>query len=235
MKSGLKTILATMVVAPAFFVASPALAEEEEASGPIDVEFSIAAVSDYRFRGVSLSNEKFAVQPSVTISHESGVYAGLWASNTADNGGDDIELDFSLGYSKEVGNLSFDVGAVYYAYPGASGFNYIEFLGSVSHSVGSGSIGVQLAYAPDQKNIGGQDNFYAAVTGEMPLKGTPVTLNASFGIEDGAFGNKKNDWSIGADFDIAGVTAGVKYVDTSRTFGNPLADATVVVSLSKTF
>jgi uncharacterized protein (TIGR02001 family) len=229
------TFISALGLFSALVFAAPAVAAEDEASGPIDVEFTLAAVSDYRFRGVSLNNEKLAIQPSIAISHESGVYLNLWGSNIADNGGDDIEMDVTLGYSKEIGSVTADVGVVGYFYPGASGANYGEILGSVSTKVGPGKLGVNVAYAPKQDNIGNQDNFYAGISGEMPLGELPLTLNASFGIEDGAFGDKKKDWSIGADFDIKGVTAGIKYIDTARTFGDPNADATIVFSLSKTF
>lgn len=222
-------------VAPLALVSAPAFAEEEESAGPIDASFSLAVVSDYRFRGVSLSNGKVAIQPEVSISHESGAYLTLWGSNVADNGGDDIELDVTVGYSKEFGKITADVGVVGYFYPGASGLNYGEILGSVSTAVGKGSIGFNVAYAPKQNNIGSNDNLYLGLSGEMPISDTPVTLNASVGRENGAFGDRKMDWSVGADIDIAGFTAGLKYIDTSRTFGTPHSGATAVFSLSKEF
>lgn len=222
--------------APLALIATPAFAEEAEAaSGPIDASFSLAVVSDYRFRGVSLSNGKVAVQPEVSISHESGAYLTLWGSNVADNGGDDIELDVTLGYSKEFGKITADVGVVGYFYPGASGLNYGEVLGSLSTAVGKGSVAMNVAYAPKQNNIGSNDNLYLGVSGEMPVADTPLTLNASFGRENGAFGNRKLDWSVGVDFDIEGFTAGLKYIDTSRTFGLPKSGATAVFSVSKEF
>jgi uncharacterized protein (TIGR02001 family) len=235
MRSLTKMLAATAVLAPLALVATPAYAQEEEASGPIDVEFTIAALSDYRFRGVSLNNEKLAIQPEIAISHESGAYLTFWGSNVADNGGDDIEIDVTLGFAKEFGDITADVGVVGYFYPGASGLNYGEILGSLSAPLGKGSVGVNIAYAPDQNNIGGQDNIYWGAFGEMPIGETPITLNASIGVEDGAFGDNKVDWSFGADIDIEGFTAGVKYIDTARSFGLAGADGTVVFSLSKSF
>jgi uncharacterized protein (TIGR02001 family) len=231
-----KMIISTCVL-PMLAIATPAFAqaEKEEASGPIDVEFSIAAVSDYRFRGVSLSNGKVAVQPSVTVTHESGFYGSLWGSNVADNGGDDIELDVTLGYEKEFGDITANVGGVGYFYPGASGLNYGEILGSLSTSVGKGTVGVNIAYAPKQDNIGDEDNLYWGATGSMPLGETPVSLNASIGVENGAFGDKKVDWSAGVDVELAGFTAGVKYIDTARAAGIAKSGAKAVFSLSKTF
>jgi uncharacterized protein (TIGR02001 family) len=217
--------------------AAPALAQGEAgaASGPIDVEFSLAVVSDYRFRGVSLSNGKVAVQPSFTITHESGIYGSVWGSNVADNGGDDVEIDVTLGYEKEFGDITANVGGVGYFYPGASGLNYGEILGSLSTSVGKGTVGVNIAYAPKQDNIGDEDNLYWGATGSMPVGESPVSLNASIGVEDGAFGDNKVDWSAGVDVELAGFTAGVKYIDTARAAGIAKSGAKAVFSLSKTF
>lgn len=222
----------------ALIAGAPAYAEEaaaEEASGPFSIEGSVAVLSDYRFRGISLNDKDVAVQPSLTLSHESGLYFTLWGSNIAENSGSDIEADFTLGYAKDVGAVSLDVAAVYYVYPGVSSSNYIEILGSAKTAVGPATLGVALAYAPSQDNIGNQDNFYAALTGELPIKGTPLTLTGSFGIEDGAFGDKKKDWSLGVTADVAGFTLGAAYVDTAHTGGDPLGKATAVISISKSF
>ncbi len=231
-----KFVLASLVAASAIS-ASPAFAEDakDEDKGPIDVEFTLAAVSDYRFRGVSLSDKKLAIQPGVTVKHDSGVYVGLWGSNVADNGGDDIELDVTIGIEKEFGSVTGNVGMVSYVYPGASNLNYVEFMGGASAKLGPATVGANVAYAPKQANIGSQDNIYAGVTAEIPLGEMPVTLVGSFGIEDGAFGNSKRDWSVGADIDVTGVTFGLRYIDTARTAGAAGTDPTLVFSLSKSF
>jgi uncharacterized protein (TIGR02001 family) len=239
-KSTFRTWFLAMTMAIAAF-ANPAFAEEAaakevEASGPIDVEFSIEAVNDYRFRGVSLSDKDFAIQPGVTISHESGFYVSAWGSNIAPNGGDDIELDLVAGFSAEAGPVTFDVNATYYVYPGAGSFNYVEFITRTSTAVGKGEVGLTLAYAPSQANIGSSDNFYAAIDGSFPLGDSPLSIEGSFGFEDGAFGDKKKDWSLGVNAEFGAFTLGAAYVDTAHAsgFGN-LADAGVVIKAGFTF
>jgi hypothetical protein len=94
---------------------------------------------------------------------------------------------------------------------------------------------MNVAYAPSQDNIGNQDNIYVGMAATHPL-GDIITLNGTFGIEDGAFGDSKRDWSIGADVDGGkGFVIGVKYIDTSRTQGSPLANGTALFSISKAF
>lgn len=43
------------------------------------------------------------MQPSVTVTHESGFYANVWGSNIADYGGADVEVDLMAGWSGDVG------------------------------------------------------------------------------------------------------------------------------------
>jgi uncharacterized protein (TIGR02001 family) len=239
MTKGLRNRHLLACALPFAMIASTALAQDAataEKTDPVSVDLNLAVVSDYRFRGISLSNKDPAFQPSITVTHESGFYASVWGSNIADNGGDKVEIDLTAGFSKEVGGFNLGALAVYYLYPGAGDTNYVEFQASANHAVGPGTVGVLVAYAPKQANIGDVDNIYAAVNGSLPIPKTPLTLVGSFGIEDGAFGSdNKKDWSLGVNASIKGFTLGASYVDTSHTGGNPLGSSTVVVSLSKTF
>lgn len=226
--------IALMAFAIPAFAASPAFAQDEE-TGPLDISFSLAAVSDYRFRGLSLSDKDPAFQPSVTVNHESGLYVSVWGSNIAENDGDDIEIDLTAGFSRDIGNVNLNAGAIYYVYPGVSSLNYVELFGTVGTAIGKSNVALNVAYAPSQNNIGGTDNFYASVSATHPVT-DKLTLNGSFGLEDGAFGNNKKDWSIGADYDVgSGFVVGVKYIDTAHTNHEPLAKPTGVLSISKSF
>lgn len=202
--------------------AAPALAQasdnaEEEPT--ISIDGSIEAVSDYRFRGISLADFDPALQPSLTMTHASGFYVNAWGSNTADNGGADIEVDFTIGWSSDMGDgISADIYAMHYFYPGASGLNYAEFGASLSKSIGEGSIAAEVSYAPSQQGTGQIDNIYLGVSGDMPVTGTPLLLRGSFGYEDGAFGINKLDWLVGAGYDLgSGWAVGVSYVDSYRS------------------
>jgi uncharacterized protein (TIGR02001 family) len=237
MESLMHKLILSSALLPFAILASPAVAQgdTQAASGPIDVVVSLAGVSDYRFRGLSLSDKDAAFQPSITVTHESGLYASVWGSNIAANSGDDVEVDLAAGYSAALGDYTVDAGAVYYAYPGASSLNYVDILGSVSGKVGPGTVKLFAAYAPKQKHIGSEDNFYWGTSGEVPLGESPVTLVGSIGVENGAFGDHKVDWSAGLNADVKGFTLGASYVDTARTGGDRLGKAGVVFSLSKSF
>lgn len=210
-------------------------AEAEEPTKPITFEIDLAGVSDYRFRGISLSNKRPAFQPSVTVSHESGFYVGAWGSNVAENDGADIELDLIGGFAKTLGTFDVDVNATYYLYPGARELNYVEFIGNVSHAVGPATIGATFAYTPKQDDAAPRRGIYYGVNGSLPIAKTPISLNASFGIEDNGFYRNKRDWSLGATADVAGFSIGAAYVDTAHTGGDRLGKAGVVVSISRAF
>lgn len=236
MRKQIFSLAAACAVLGSVAATTPAFAQDEEAEeaeGPISISGSIGVVSDYRFRGVSLSDKDFAVQPTITISHESGLYVGAWASNIANNPGDDVELDIYAGFAGGD-TVTYDIGATYYVYPGFSSANYIEFIGKTGTTVGPVTLGGILAYAPSQDGTGNQDNLYVGGTASVAIPNTPLTLNSSLGLEDGAFGNNKLDWSLGVSASVAGFTLGASYVDTNRFVGG-LGKAGAVFSVSYGF
>lgn len=236
-------IAALGVAIQALAFAAPAMAQDaskaDDAGAGITVSGGVAVVSDYRFRGVSLTNKQVAVQPTLTVKHGSGLYAGVWGSNVAPNGGDDIEADLFVGFAGgDI--LTYDISATYYVYPGASGFNYAEFTGKVGTTVGPASVGAQVSYVPKQTNTGNADNIYLGTNASIGIPTTPFTLTASAGYEDGAFGSDKIDWSLGATAEVAGFTLGAAYVDTNRfVAGTPItrnnAGAGAVFSVGYSF
>lgn len=137
--------------------ATPAFAQDEE-TGPITVSGSAALVSDYRFRGVSMTDKEMAVQAGVTVAHESGFYVGTWGSNLAGWGtfaGSNMELDIIGGYKTEVGGVGIDVGLTWYMYPGGlDKTDFAEPYVKVSGTAGPASVLVGVAYAPKQEALG---------------------------------------------------------------------------------
>lgn len=219
MRNSILKLASLSVAVSALAMSAPAFAQDEatEAAGPISVTGGIALVSDYRFRGVSFSDKDFAVQPYLTVSHESGLYVGAWASSLSENDGDDVELDLYAGFSGGD-ELTYDVGATYYVYPGVSNVNYVEFTGKLGSTVGPATVGVQLSYVPSQGNTGNDDNIYFGTNATIALPNSPISIVGSMGIEDGAFtaGSEKVDWSLGLTAAVSDFTLGVSYVDTNR-------------------
>ena len=170
--------LASMSVAiSAIAMSAPAFAQEasEEAAGPVSVTGGIALASDYRFRGVSLSGKDFAVQPYLTVKHESGLYVGAWGSNLSENDGDDVEVDVYAGFAGGEA-VTYDIGATYYLYPGVSSLNYVEFTGKLGSTLGPATVGVQLSYVPSQDNTGNDDNIYFGTNASIALPNSPISI-----------------------------------------------------------
>jgi uncharacterized protein (TIGR02001 family) len=211
-----------------------------ETSGPVSISFDLALFSDYRFRGVSLSDKDPAFQPSITLEHKAGLYVSAWGSNIARFADTNIELDLTAGWSGAVGGAELSAGVVGYLYPGGKGGNYLETFGSLGTTLGPVEMKLGAAYAPSQKNIG-DDNFYVYGALSSGIPGTPVTINAQVGHEDGSLAGptgKKWDWSLGAQYVLKKMTIGVSYVDSDvkRSLDtDKIAQSAVVASISFSF
>lgn len=170
----------------------------------LGVEFSgnVALTTDYIFRGISLSDENWAIQGQFDATHSSGVYASVWASNTnfvEDNTvapGDraNIEIDVSLGYAGEINNFGYDVFATRYIYPGTGKHpttgkshqynDYHELTLALSYTLPAKTkFGLRYDYAPHWagQDTGKANNYLLTVSQPLP-KG--FSVGASLGRQD---------------------------------------------------
>ncbi|WP_332819448.1 TorF family putative porin [Sphingopyxis sp.] len=232
-------------------MSTPAFAQEEEASGPFSLSGGISVTSDYRFRGVSLSNEKVEVQSTLTLSHESGFYVGAWGSGLPDSPAyGKYELDLYGGFATEIASgTTVDLGVTYYTYPGShdggAPTDYFEGIGKLTHDIGPVSVTGLVAYAPKQNSLGDDDNIYLNLGAGFGIPDSPVTLTAGLGYTDGSLGlvaadGNYLDWSVGASFAAGPLTFSAQYIDTDvKKTGvkalDTLYDPTVVFTLGASF
>ena len=130
---------------------------------------SAAFVTDYRFRGVSLSDRDIAGQASITATFSPGFFVGIWGSSiepigayTKSNGTisqSKQEIDLSGGYSKTFGSITPTIGAIGYVYPGGRGVDYVEVYGTVAGAIGPATVTIGTNYAPSQDNTT-ESNLY---------------------------------------------------------------------------
>ena len=206
-----------LCLAHAGLAATPAAAADWSAD--------VGVISDYRYRGLSLSNGKPALQGSLSVEHDSGLYAELWASSLTGNGASRAEVDATAGYAFSLTEtLSFDASATYYAYPGAAGANALEFTGMFEASRGPLTASVGLAVAPPQRGTAGESgarktNVYAFAGASYRLPSHPVTLRTRFGYERGPWDmaeqGGKWDWSLGGEADLEQARIGVDFVGSN--------------------
>src|SRR6185295_5177091 len=111
-------------------LAVPTLVAAQTPAPTPAVTGNISLVSDYRFRGISQTFEKPAIQGGFDYAHASGIYLGNWNSNVSQGAGfpgGNLEMDFYGGWKKAFGDLGLDVGAIYYYYPGTNAGPTIPF------------------------------------------------------------------------------------------------------------
>jgi uncharacterized protein (TIGR02001 family) len=119
------------------------------------LSFNIGAITEYRYRGISQTRFKPAVQGGADYAFSSGFYVGTWLSNIkwihdlesltpgADTGGS-VEWDLYGGYKGEITkDLTYDVGLLEYFYPG-------NHLGAISGARNANTLEVYgaLTYGP---------------------------------------------------------------------------------------
>ena len=119
----MKCLKSTFLAALALAAAVPGRAQAQEPAST--VAFNIGVFSDYRYRGISQTRLKPALQGGVDWSGPGGFYLGAWVSTIKwikDAQGDaGFELDLYGGFKGEISpGLGFDVGVLTYIYPSAS-------------------------------------------------------------------------------------------------------------------
>ena len=186
---------------------------------PAQISGTASVVSNYRFRGISLSENKPAAQLGLTYDDAQGWYAGAFASTTrfADSSGVGLQAVPFVGYAWRAGGLTWDAGADYSAFSDATRrYNYPEvFLGA-----GSENISARLYYSPRYFGRGS-----GAVYGEINasrLLSDRVSLLAHVGVlrsnDDGAYYGSRDvifDGRVGVGIDVDYVNVQLTWVGST--------------------
>ncbi|HYJ30994.1 MAG TPA: TorF family putative porin [Allosphingosinicella sp.] len=240
-------MFASTAAAATFALAAPAAAQAPIAGTGLTVSGEAELMSDYRFRGVSRSDEDPAAQANVTVSHGSGFYLG--ARGTTLSGLDnfrlrdpsvdslgDIQLDLYAGYSADLGGgLTLDGGLMYYVFTGDRGqADYAEPYASLSYLLGPVEATAGAKYAPSQSGTGDEAMLYLFGELEAGIPFTPIKLRAHAGRQDWGDYGRYTDWSLGGSYTIGPAELGLRYVDTSLPSLSG-QDAGVVLSLGLGF
>jgi uncharacterized protein (TIGR02001 family) len=161
----------------AALLAGPALADGMPSRGKIASEpesrvcstsANVGVTSDYVFRGISQTGNNPALQGGADMTC-GNFYGGFWGSNI-EGVGNSLELDVYGGYKFSTGKINWDVGFIYYAYPGAASSldqAFLELkLGASADVWKGGTLGGTVYYAPEGQHIinGGLNGNPGAVT-----------------------------------------------------------------------
>ncbi|HZU62174.1 MAG TPA: TorF family putative porin [Novosphingobium sp.] len=228
----IKFVCAAAAVA---FACSSQVAFAEDAPTPeITVTGSAAVVSQYRFRGISQSDNKPAVQAAITVADKSGFYVSFWGSSASAGqsqvniGG--TEIDVYGGYTHAIGKtgITFDGGLYGYLYPGAPAGNYFELYGSLSKAYGPFTVKGGLNWAPDQGYFDayqGISHYNMYEYGEIsfsPAKLPALTIHTHLGHTGGGFNYTKEylDYTVGASYKWKNLTLDASVVGTNVSSDN---------------
>jgi len=244
----LRTLLAASLlsaaVAPAF------------AADPAPFTGNITLASDYKFRGFTQTRYQPALQGGFDYASKSGFYVGNWNSSISwlSDGGagtvsSNIEMDFYGGYKGTVGSVGYDLGVLYYYYPGSypAGFvspNTTELYGALTFGP------VTAKYSQSTSNLFGfansKNSGYLDVTATFDL-GSGFGVSAHVGKQTVKnFGAASyTDYKVALTKDINGYVITAAAIGTNakgdagqpynNAFGKDLGKSRFVLSLGKTF
>ena len=213
-----------------------------DASAQVSVNANI--LSDYRYRGISLSGGNPAVQLGLAYDDPSGVYAGLVASSVqfAISPHRELQTVPYVGYARRFASgWSAEVGAEYATFTGPGSYDYAELYAGVAGE----QINARLYYAP--RYFGREPGaFYAEINGAQPLTDRiRVLAHVGMLVNRGDYplygpsDQRLLDGRLGVAVDIEALTLQASWVGVnSANTGYPVAHArknTAVVSLSWTF
>ena len=224
----------------------PALAADAAPAPDWTFTGNAGLFTDYRFRGISQTNKKPAFQGGFDLGHSSGFYVGNWNSNVDSlfYNGANIEMDFYGGFKGAVGDVGYDLGVLYYYYPGSSDFGLPKIKNTELYVGASfGPVSAKLSYPIS--------DFFSAEDIVAALGGTPENAAGSYYLDlSGAYdlgggwglvghvgyqklkGSAKLieiggttpvssyvDWKLGATYTLAnGFVLGLSYIDTNKDF-----------------
>jgi len=184
------------------------------------LSYNVGVVTDYRYRGISQTRLKPALQGGIDFAHKNGFYLGTWLSTIKwikDAGGNsNVEWDIYGGYKGTAGPVAYDVGVLRYQYNS----NDLNPSANTTEVYAAGTMGVfTLKYSQAVTDLFG----FANSKGSYYLDGS-----AAFDLGDG--------WSVTPHIGYQHVAhnSPVSYTDYSLTgakdFGNGFSASAAIVA-----
>jgi uncharacterized protein (TIGR02001 family) len=219
------------------------------------LSFNVGLFSDYRYRGISQTRQRAALQAGVDYALPAGFYLGGWASNVQwikDAGGKaDAEIDLYGGWKGEVGGgVTLDVGVLAYQYPS----HKLAVSPNTTEIYGAATVGpATLKYSHSVTNLFGfadsKNSGYLDLTATFDVMGFGVAPHVGYqrvaGTGNGDF--SYTDYSLTVSKDVSGfvLSAAIVGTDTKSIGGLPaytnpvnlknMGRSGLVVGVKKTF
>lgn len=215
-----------------------------------DLAFNVGAVTDYRYRGISQTRLKPALQGGVDFT-SGGLYLGAWASTIKwikDAQGDaGLEIDLYGGYKGEITKgLGYDVGLLSYVYPSAvtAGWsgpptpyvnpNTTELYGALTY--GPATVKYSHSVTPLFGNVGSKNSYYLDLSATFDVAGFSVVPHVGYQKVKNTANASYTDYSLTVSKDFNGLVPSIAIVgtDASKGFYVPGVNANSTKFLGKT-
>ncbi|WP_353164945.1 TorF family putative porin [Acinetobacter sp.] len=218
----------------------------------VNINGNLALATDYRFWGISQTNNNPSVQASLSFEHETGFYITLWGSNVDLLPGNSLEADYFLGYKWRINNqTTLDFQYLDINYPGASkdfypNFSEYAIIYSRIDNLKKGDNIIFSGYFTPEYAMKSGKQYYLNVAANYPIYRS-WSLVGSLGynklenkdnfIKAYGFGEKDNyiDYKIGLKTQIIGLEAELSWLDTNIKRGPDITKQTFYFSLGKSF
>jgi uncharacterized protein (TIGR02001 family) len=217
------------------------LPAQDSPDSPVEFNFRTGLVTDYIYRGTTLS----AHQPAAGAAFEATLgmfYGGSTIASVQLPSQPAAELTMGGGIRPKLGNVQFDFGATYFAYPGEipppgviAGINYWEALARADTKLGELlRVAGGFAYSPNVSNTGAWSKYAAFGLG-LDVPGNILPQDISAAVTGGAgyswFGNQSAalggfplpaylNWNAGVTFTFKNFNLDLRYHDTNLSKEN---------------
>lgn len=219
----------------------PTAPASDQSNNPVEFSFRSGVATDYIYRGTTLS----AHQPAVGAAAEAvfGMIYGTSSVASVELPSQPVaEITLGAGARPKLGDVQFDFGATYFAYPGETpppgvpaGINYWEALARADTKLANlVHVAGGFAWSPNVSNTGAWSKYAAFGLGvDLPGKLLPKDISASMtgGTGYSWFGNQSPalggfplpaylNWNAGVTFTRKNLNLDLRYYDTNLSKEN---------------
>jgi uncharacterized protein (TIGR02001 family) len=203
--------------------ARPAL--RTDAASTFDIKIIAAIVSDYNFRGYTLSDHKPSISTNLEATYNI-LFAAVNAASVHVPMVSQLQMTNYAGIRPVFGPLTVETGVAYYSYPGSSiDISYPEYYVTPTYALSPKlMVSVNAYYAPNYSRTGAWENYdsiAAKYTLDSGLAISGELGRQSFGTTNAtatAAAQKLPDytyWNIGVSYIYKALTFDLRYVATT--------------------
>lgn len=223
MRTFTKSLLTLAVASASLVSVAPAQADSFSAN--------VSVANNYIWRGLTQTTNEPAVSGGIDYASDSGFYMGTWASNVQ-YAADDVysyEHDIYFGFSGESGDITYDVGYLYYNYDETANYDFGEIYGTIGYGAFSATLYLLANTEADEaegEDFGFGSTTYLSLDYGIPLEsGTEIGLHV--GSHQGDFSESFN--GVPDDYIDYSVTVskdGFAFMISGTDLDDPGPDAT---------